>query len=447
MAGPYYIKTTGGNTDGTSWANAFTSVYAMLNTAGTPKGTVGSPFAAGEILYIDSACADAANYAASMTITGPVTSGTTPAIFISVTVDTTTFAEATVSQIDTSNGAYAITLDGGFALYGIRCRSGSNINLTSDADEVGYSYKSRFRVAAGGRLSPGSGNCWYFLDKCTLDISDDGNTDSAVIPINTAGITTIRDLVFVHSGGTGKRTDHVIGGGSAIEVSGVSFAGFPTTTEVNRYVGPFTMAFCKLGSGQLISNEPNDYKTLTTSMSCGTANTDLDVAYCAGYTGNLYSSQSIYRTGGAEVYGQAHSWLITTSARAREAAPFFTPWIYGYISSTGAKTFTVCVTNDTALFTDAEAWLEVEVLGTSGECLSSLHFDRRETPATVASNQAVDTVSTWNGGGVSFTHRQLLEVESITVNEVGLFRARACFGVTSMASSRKTYIDPIVTVN
>jgi hypothetical protein len=136
---------------------------------------------------------------------------------------------------------------------------------------------------------------------------------------------------------------------------------------------------------------------------------------------------------------------VTTTANSFEDSPFVTNWIYGEVASTGSKTFTVYITNDTADFTDAQVWLEVEYLGTAEEANTTLASDHR-TITTTAANQTDDTTSTWNGTGPSFTYKQSLAVTA-TVGETGQSRARVCVGVASIASSRYFYIDPKVTVS
>jgi hypothetical protein len=161
--------------------------------------------------------------------------------------------------------------------------------------------------------------------------------------------------------------------------------------------------------------------------------------------GAVISSSSIYRTGGATVEGDACSWLITTTANCGEGAPFYTPWVYGTVDSTGSKTFTLYITNDTADFTDAECWLEVEYLKDADEALWTLATDQRATITTTAAAQTDDTTSTWNGTGPDFTYMQSLAVTA-TIGETGQYRARVAVGVASIAGSRYAYLDPKITV-
>jgi hypothetical protein len=164
--------------------------------------------------------------------------------------------------------------------------------------------------------------------------------------------------------------------------------------------------------------------------------------------GAVISSASIYRTGGAQIESTACSWLCTTdgTATAAEGNPFLTPWIYG-TTTAGSKTFTLYITNDTADFTDAQVWLEVEYLGTDDEAKWELVTDQRATILTTAAAQTDDTTSTWNGAGPSYTYKQSLVCASVSVGEAGLYRARVAVGLTGIAAGRYFYIDPKVTVS
>ena len=179
---------------------------------------------------------------------------------------------------------------------------------------------------------------------------------------------------------------------------------------------------------------------------CGPADAPTYLVYRDPLYGDLVSSSSIYRTGGATVEGDACSWLITTTANCSEGAPFYTPWIYGTVASTGSKTFTLYITNDTADLTDAECWLEVEYLKDADEAQWFLATDQRATITATAAAQTDDTTSTWNGTGPSFTYKQSLAVTA-TIGETGQFRARVAVGKASITSASYLYVDPAIFVD
>lgn len=390
------------------------------------------------------------NKAAHWTLTGP-TSGL-PVILISAdrTLSTPTVKAGTGNQLSSLGGAYTLTLDGSFALYSMRAASGGRISLTADGDEVGVAYECLFA----------SGNAEYvalsqssFLRGCTIDCAaDTGNNSSAILSQATSGKAQIIDLTLIN---VTTRTGWVftiqptVG---IVELSGLDASGLTNATLCELF---------SIGSSGGTTLTANNIKTAATwqpftsgngsqmesatLVNCGPADAPTYLA-ARSYVGDLLSSTDIYRTGGATIEGVACSWLITTTANCSEHSPFYTPWRYGTISSTGSKTFDVFITNDTADLTDAEIWLEVEYKSESTEAIWALASDQRATITTTAAAQTDDTTSTWNGSGPSFTYKQKLSVTA-TVNQTGQYRVRVAVGKTSVAGSAYLYIDPAVTVS
>jgi hypothetical protein len=162
------------------------------------------------------------------------------------------------------------------------------------------------------------------------------------------------------------------------------------------------------------------------------------------HNADLVSTTAIYRTGGGTVEGTATAWLVTTEATCGEYFPYRLPWMIGTVTA-GSHTFDTYITNDTADFTDAEVWLELEYLGTSGSALGVRASDQRTITATAAA-QTDDTTSGWNGAGPSYTYKQKLSV-TVTIGQAGQYRARVVVGKASIAGSRYFYIDPMVNVS
>jgi hypothetical protein len=137
------------------------------------------------------------------------------------------------------------------------------------------------------------------------------------------------------------------------------------------------------------------------------------------------------------------SWKVETLATCNEADPFITDWIYSTAGSSGSKTFTLYVANNTEDLHDDDIWLEVQYMGTVDVSKLTLGSDQRTAGAANASAsttaQTDDTASTWNGA--TLTYMQSLAV-AVTLGETGLYRARVCVGKPSLT----VYIDPLVTV-
>jgi hypothetical protein len=213
---------------------------------------------------------------------------------------------------------------------------------------------------------------------------------------------------------------------------------------------PVEFSNCKITSAQAaapVAAGGNAAQSLRL-INCAVANSPTAIVD-RSYFGQVLSTADVSRTGGASIQGVASAWLVTTTANANQYAPYVSPWIYGTTTS-GAKTFDVFITNDTGDFNNAEVWLEVEYLGTSGSPVSVLATDKvgpigsgTTSPGSVSRD---DTTSSWSGGASGFdTYKQRLRV-SATVGQAGIYRARVCVGLGGIASTRDFYIDPKVTV-
>lgn len=396
------------------------------------------------------------NKAAHWTLTGP-TSGL-PVILISAdrTLSTPTVKTGTGNQLSSLGGGYDLTLDGSFALYEMRMASGRNLKFDADNDEVTILASCTLAPAADQYVFFGTGSSAAIgkveITDAVIDLTYDGtsNRSNAVIQ-HALTRCAIKGMTFVNAG---YRTGTIFYGSPnchALSVTGLDASPFTNATAC-EIIGSGASGTIEMSNIKTAATWTFHPATPTPQPSCLLTATTIGPAdaptalYAVGFAGTCISSTDIYRTGGATIEGVACSWLITTTSSCGEHSPFYTPWRYGTLSSTGSKTFDVFITNDTADLTDAEIWLEVEYKSESTEAIWALATDQRATITTTAAAQTDDTTSTWNGSGPSFTYKQKLSVTA-TVNQVGQYRVRVAVGKTSVAGSRYLYIDPAVTVS
>jgi hypothetical protein len=436
----YGTYTSGGTAhNGKSWGAAYTSVSALDDVFS---------FASGDIVYIghDHVCQYA--HTANRTITGPGSG--LPTIFISATTGSSppAYQASTTDQIDTSEGSYSLTLSGMMSAYGVCLKSGNavTINNTSKHKDI------TIRPAANGQVTVSNSTLGKFAHKnLTIDLTADGTTNRSGTVINSAASRVIiSGLSFINPA---YRTGTVVNSGTSdsdVTIDSADFSGFTNATSCELLNGTASgrLVFknCKTAGTWTPVSSGTPYASCdATFINCGPSD-DKTYLFNKKYEGEIISSSSIYRSSGAQIEGTATSWLVTTTTTCSQDATYYSPEIYGYIGSIGSKTFDLFITNDTADFNNNEVWLEIEYLGTSssGKWSSANDYmaDRLATPAA----QTDDTTSTWNGSGPSYTYKQKLSVTA-TVNTVGMFRARVCVGVASIASTRKFYIDPLVTVS
>lgn len=442
----YGTYTSGGTAhNGLSWGAAYTSVSALDDVF---------TFASGDIVYIGHDHVCQYTHTTSRTITGP-TSGL-PVIFISATTGSNppTYQASTTNQIDTSEGSYTLTIDGAFCFWGVCFKSGSNIFLAHDVDEAGSYFNCVFKPAANSIIRNGISDGVIYIIDSVIDLTADGTSNRSagvILFANTMTQVFIRNITFVNPGyRTGAIFDQA-NSAAKLHVYGCDFSGFTNATLCEIYApssskGMVIIENCKTSAtwGAFSAGTPSINADFTLK-NVGSGNQPT-MLINKKFGGDVVSSNIIYRSSGAAVEGLATSWLVTTTANCSQDAPFYSPEIYGYISSTGSKTFDLYITNDDADFYDNEVWLEIDYLGTASSGQWSDKSDYMADRLATAAVQTDDTGSTWNGSGPSYTYKQKLSVTA-TVNTAGMFRARVCVGVASIASTRKFYIDPLVTVS
>jgi hypothetical protein len=439
----YYVDDGGSATDPyDTWAKAATSLSALDDA---------KALASGDIIYIGHDHVCQFTHAANRTITGPT--GGLPCVIISATQgsDPPTYQASTTNQIDTSEGAYSITFDGCFSLYGVRIKSGANINCNPDSNETCLFSSCTFAPGANNFVGFGGFGGQNRAINCTFDLTADATTVRTGHFMGDGGQGSLCEIIGGTVTNPGYRTGVLVlcGAAQKFDVSGFDFSGFTngTTPAVVSQSNVARLVFnnCLTAATWLpvASSARNSYEAAF--YNCGSADAATGLLH---YTrnGDVSSSTAIYRSGGASVETESTSWLVTTQSGCNTYEPYKSPYIYGLVSSTGSKTFDLYITNDTADFTDAEVWLEVEYLGTADEAQWALASDQRATITTTAAAQTDDTGSTWNGSGPAFTYKQKLSVTA-TVNETGQYRARVCVGVASIASSRYFYVDPKIAVS
>ncbi len=446
----YYVDDGGSATDPyDTWAKAATSLSA-LDDAKT--------LASGDIIYIghDHVCAYA--HVGNRIIVGPTTDA--PCIIISATQGSSppTYQKSSTDQIDTTEGAYSLTFDGAFAIYGVRIKSGANITFDYNSVETCLARDVTAAPAANGTVNSGTaGNGRGVFYDLTVDLTADGTTNRSAVAMNfSQGVNEIHGLTLVNPG---YRTGFFFQTGESgrLLVEGADLSGIDFATKACELVGVS-------GSGgevqfqNCILNSTFSHHTTSlqrgrmnyTFVNCQSANSAWSTAHY-DQTGSAVATTSVYRNSGASVDGSAHSWLITTNSKCHEHLPYYAPWVYGVVSSTGSKTFTQYVTHETvpaADYTNAELWLEVQFLGTSTEAIYESATDQRsasgttatDITATAAAQTDADGDGSWTG--VTGTYEQKLAVTA-TVNVAGLYRARV---VCAYPSVTNLYVDPKVTV-
>jgi hypothetical protein len=416
----YYVRSTDGNNadSGLTWALAKATIAGALAVA-----------VAGDRIWVSQAHAESQ----ASQINLPPTAGTLAApleIFCGNDAAEPPTALATTATV-TTTGSNAITFFGaGAALY-------RGITFTSGA-----------AITAGGPVAH------LQFDTCTLTAATDFDISVKTGVFLNTTFTYGNGSNAFFLGGRVRMEGGAISGKSPLFPSGnymmvarfigvdlSAFAAGESLVHLNftNTMSVITFEQCKLGASV----------ALTTGASSATVvialdnSDDGDTQYRMQrhrYEGDAYSETTIVRTGGASNGTTPLSHKLVSSAGLSFYRPFHGPEMVTWNNTPGiARTVTVEIIHDsvTAL-TDAEVWLEIEYLGTSGVPQALFARDRAADILATPVAQASSSVA-WTTTGLTNPNKQKLEV-TLTPQEIGIFRARVALAKPSYT----IYVDPLM---
>lgn len=442
MAGPFYVRSSDGAdaSDGLSWTNAKATLAGALATA-----------AAGERIWVSQAHAE--TQASAMTLTSAGTPASPVEILCGNDAAEPPTALATTATV-TTTGASALTIDGSLYCYGITfaCATGASaVDMTLGSSGV---------------------DSYQVFDACAFSLL---TTSSRTIFIGASGTARARRCLWVNCivtfGAVGQGIVVRIANFQCIKGSVNAAGSIPTnlflasTSQIGttRFrgvdlsaltVGKSLVAVSSSGGGSRAFEDCHlgASVSLTSGSHPGPGTpVSLDNSDSADtnyrmqrnqYEGDVYSETTIVRTGGASDGTTPLAHRMVSSANSKFVAPLPSPEYVRWNETVGsAVTVTVEIVHDsvTAL-KDAEIWLEVEYLGTSGVPLSLFADDRAASIIATPANQTASSV-TWTTTGLTNPNKQALAV-SFTPQEKGLIRARAMLAKASYT----VYVDPLMTV-
>lgn len=216
-----------------------------------------------------------------------------------------------------------------------------------------------------------------------------------------------------------------------------------------------------MSSGALVLNASGNYNCQISFVNCklnagvtiatlnGAANTGVDLIISdstnTGYRqerrtieGTLSAETTFVLTGGASDGVTPISWKVVTTSSNNILVPFECFPIAVWNTSTSPVTATVEIESNATL-TNADVWLEVETLDTSGFPISALHSSALATPLTTAANLPTSS-ATW-AGGLGSAVKQYLQV-TFTPALAGYVRGAVKVG----KASQTLYINPQITL-
>ena len=443
MAIYYVYSGAGGSNNGSSWANAFTTLTTAFATE-----------AAGDTLYV--AHDHAENTAALVTLTS---SGTVanPTKVICVdrggSVPPVSADRRATASVSSNTGNNGITLNGWTHYDGIIFNAG-----------VGTSGTAQLTI-------PGTSNNWIRLDNCSLRLPSTGGSaiqiggfagaaTGAFVELNNTTLSFNATSHIVNVAGVFKWRNtpsavigaavptilfgSVAGRGMDLDVIGVDLSAVgsgKTLVNANNsaIAGKARFIDCKIdtavtkNSASFASHGSNEVDFIRTGATGINYTT-----YRGRISGTLDHETTIVRTGGASDGTTPIAWKIVTTANCNFSLPFECPPIAIWNDTTGSsKTATVeGVWGGGAVPNDDDIWLEVEYLGDASSPQGSFVNDGKADLLASAAGQTSSS-ETWGGSTTKFKLAC-----TFTPQMKGWVYGRVKVG----KASSTLYVDPLITL-
>lgn len=442
MAEIYVKSTAGGAATGADWTNAFLTAAAAAAVD-----------AAGDSIYFSQSHSESTASALALAFAGTLAS---PTKLIGVSDAAIPPTDVSSTAIIATNGASSITLTGaGIYAKGLNFSSGSGSSAASftyavDAGSIQLNdctitlnnTSATSRVYFGSATASANtkvvcNNVGFKLGNVSHNINvlnADAEFNECYLISGTASPTSLFGL----SGSAAK----IRSTGLDLTNAGTGITLFAASVQSNLDAIFRGTKFPDGWSGSIFSVSPlaPGVRAELHNYSIGTTEHQLLVET---YAGSIASELTVVRSGGASD-GAAFSWAMVSNANAGYPLnPLVSPELPPvWNTATGAsKTVTVEVLHDsTTALTDAEMWLEVMYLGTSGTLLQSVVADCKASIIATAADQTT-SMATWTTTGLTNPNKQKLSV-AITPQEAGYIQAR----VFLAKASNTVYVDPKLTV-
>lgn len=434
MAVYYVYSGAGGSNNGSSWANAFTTLTTAFATE-----------AAGDTLYVAHDHSESTASAITLTSSGTISNPTkVVCVNRAGSVPPVSADRRTTAQVATT-GASNISI-AGFAHYdGLIFVAGSSTGVANLSPQTTGGGWSRFdncslRIGATGvgSIQLIAGGAYVELNNTTVSFSATSqkftiaevlkwrNTPSALLG-------TVPTTLFGPSSGSGGEVE-CIGIDFSSAGSGKTLCGALSSCTGLKY----RIIDCKLDAAVTKSSVPLSYgSTEVDFIRSGSTGINYTV-FRHRISGTLDEETTIVRTGGASDGTTSIAWKIITTANCTYSIPFECPPIAIWNDTTGSsKTATIeGIWGGGAVPLDNEIWVECEYLGDASSPMGSFVNDGAADLLTTGANQTSSS-ETWGGSTTKFK----LAV-TFTPQQKGWVYARA-----KVAKASSTfYIDPLVTL-
>lgn len=424
MATIYVDSNATGSNDGTSWANAYTSIASTASAA------------AGSEIWV------ASNHSQTGALSVSYTNATiaAPIKILSVSsVDDSLTAGASLI----STGVDDISITGlGLFFHGITFDSGDDISIGSGDSSTAFESCTFNSTDA---LNLGGVGGFLQLIGCTIDRQDVG---AFSIQVGGDGaVVKIKNCSFAESGSPTNALLNVITNGSLItiedsDLTNVSSDFFNSPSGKSGFV---LIRRCKLPSSYTLHSSSITQKSFIILLeNCDDgviAVAPLGITKCESFTGSCSTVLTQYRSGGADDGSNVnpYSWRMQANSNAAEIYnPLESPSIARWVG-VGSQTVTVYVASGETL-NDDDFWIEVSSPDEGGSATARGTFSTtRVAPLATPAALTTDAVSTWNGTGVGTKQKVSVSINPAVAGPVTV----RCF---LAKPSTTVYVDPKIEV-
>ncbi len=452
MATRYVWSGATGSGTGADWTNAYTTLAAAVTAA-----------AAGDGIRVAHDHDEVASSSAAVNYSLPGTR-TNPVQLLSVNRTSELVEKGALVK---TSGAYAITLtqssaSGASYVRGMEFRSGVGASTTTDLtiNRQKWFRDCTFTLATtGGGYIKIADPSEYLLENCTIGVA----SGTGSLYVGSAGVAA--DVVWrgggVATGYNGALLAYFAVQGSTAAFSALDLGALPVGSAIfsagaDNCYGIIRDSKLPTGWSGSLHSGAVPYACRFGMYNCDAGDTNYNLVI-RDYAGDIVDETAIYRTDGFKLRDQSnaaigYSLKLTTNSNTHELiAPLKTdPLIRNYPGTTAeqaafspgaSKTVTVEITHSAAAaLTDAQAWLEVDYLGTDGSPLGVIARNRRISTLATAAAQPTSTEA-WSG--TAQTYKQKLSV-TITPQAPGVIEARVCLAT---GNGVIVYVDPMITVS
>jgi hypothetical protein len=443
MAGPFYVSSvSGNNTTGLGWATAFTTMGACISGGLT----------AGDTVYVASDHHDSLG-GVTTTFTFPGTIASPNKIYSCDRAAEPPTTLAAGGKISTT-GAFNILLNGSFYMYGMVLEAGTTaVNATLGLLAAGagtqvYDSCAPKVLASGSGAIISIGNTTAGLNQSVRLINTPMHFSAVGQRIQIANVDFVwQNVSPAFAAGSTKPTTTIFSTGSSNRTATITFDGLDLSdlaaatqivpamymnTQVN-------MTNCKLaGSFSALAAAPAGPGSIVYAVNCSDTTQNYR-QQIAAYSGGLTADTTTYLTAGASDGTTSISWKMLSNANTTRQSPLRSFEIARWNEVLTAQTVAVEIATDNVTLTNAECWIEVQVMDDAASTRTTLFSTQcglLATPANIATS-----TNPWTGvPGTPIT--QKITSGSFTADIKGDIRVVVCLA----KANTTVYVDPEITV-